>query len=98
MKSLMLVIGKNKSVLGLADEKYNASELEETLEDTFGELKLSNLLKPCIISSYDIKNGKPHFLSNTNQTMPRTILKLKMLLELHRQPQPTSKLHVLKMM
>ena len=29
--------------------------------NVFGELKLSNLLKPCIISSYDIKNGKPHF-------------------------------------
>jgi len=52
---------KIKSLNGLADEKYNASELEEALEDTFGELKLSNLLKPCIISSYDIKNGKPHF-------------------------------------
>jgi len=52
---------KIKSVNGLADEKYNASKLEEALEDTFGELKLSNLLKPCIISSYDIRNGKPHF-------------------------------------
>ena len=88
---------KIKSVNGLADEKYNASELEEALEDTFGELKLSNLLKPCIISSYDIRNGKPHFFKQHNQIMTFTILKLKMLLELHRQPQPTSKLHVLKM-
>lgn len=52
---------KIKSVNGLADEKYDASELEEALDDTFGELKLSNLLKPCIITSYDIKNGRPHF-------------------------------------
>jgi patatin-like phospholipase/acyl hydrolase len=50
-----------KSGDGITDEKYNASELEEALEDTFGDLKLSNLLKPCIISSYDIRNGKPHF-------------------------------------
>jgi patatin-like phospholipase/acyl hydrolase len=52
---------KIKSLNGLTDEKYSAYELEEVLEDTFGELKLSNLLKPCIITSYDIKNGKPHF-------------------------------------
>lgn len=52
---------KIKSVNGLADEKYDASELEEALDDTFGEMKLSNLLKPCIITSYDIKNGRPHF-------------------------------------
>jgi len=52
---------KIKSGYGITDEKYNASELEEALEDTFGSLKLSDLLKPCIISSYDIRNGKPHF-------------------------------------
>ncbi|WKD85231.1 Putative sporulation hydrolase CotR [Polaribacter huanghezhanensis] len=52
---------KIKSGKGITDEKYNASELEGALDDTFEELKLSNLLKPCIISSYDIRNGKPHF-------------------------------------
>ena len=52
---------KIKSGKGIIDEKYNASELEEALDDTFGDLKLSNLLKPCIISSYDIRNGNPHF-------------------------------------
>jgi len=52
---------KIKSLNGLTDEKYDASELDKALEDTFGELKLSNLLKPCIITSYDIKNSKPHF-------------------------------------
>lgn len=52
---------KIKSGNGITDEKYNASELEEVLENTFGSMELSNLLKPCIISSYDISNGKPHF-------------------------------------
>ena len=52
---------KIRTVNGLADEKYNASELEGALDDAFGELKLSSLLKPCVISSYDIVNGKPHF-------------------------------------
>lgn len=46
---------------GVADEKYSAKQLEEALEDNFGERWLSELLKPCIISSYDIRNGKPHF-------------------------------------
>lgn len=52
---------KIKSKNGLSDERYNASELEEALDDTFGEMMLSNLLKPCIISSYDIRNARPHF-------------------------------------
>lgn len=52
---------KVKSGGGITDEKYDASELEEALEDTFQDTKLSELLKPCIISSYDIRNGKPHF-------------------------------------
>ncbi len=52
---------KVRSGAGLADEKYDASELEEALDDTFGDLMLSDLIKPCVISSYDIRNGKPHF-------------------------------------
>ncbi|MDA9303618.1 hypothetical protein N9Q03_00600 [Flavobacteriaceae bacterium] len=55
---------KIKSGKGITDEKYDASELEEALDDTFGDIMLSNLLKPCIISSYDIRNGKPHFFKN----------------------------------
>lgn len=56
---------KIKSGAGITDEKYDAAELEEALEDTFGDLKLSELLKPCIISSYDIRNGKPHFFKQS---------------------------------
>ena len=52
---------KVKSGNGVLDEKYDAKELEEALDDNFGEKKLSDLLKPCIISSYDIRNGRPHF-------------------------------------
>ncbi|WP_186756884.1 patatin-like phospholipase family protein [Echinicola salinicaeni] len=52
---------KIKSGAGILDEKFDASELEEALNDTFLETELSQLLKPCIISSYDIRNGKPHF-------------------------------------
>ena len=52
---------KLKSGFGVTDEKYSADELEEALEDTFQDIMLRDLLKPCIISSYDIRNAKPHF-------------------------------------
>ena len=52
---------KLKSGKGILDEKYDAKELEEALEDNFEDTKFRDLLKPCIISSYDIRNGKPHF-------------------------------------
>ncbi|MCX2743644.1 patatin-like phospholipase family protein [Mangrovivirga sp. M17] len=56
------------SFKGVSDEKYDARELEKALDDTFKELKLSELIKPCIISSYDIKNGKPHFFKQHRST------------------------------
>ncbi len=43
------------------DEKYDAAAIEKALAETFGDTMLADLIKPCIISSYDIKNGKPHF-------------------------------------
>lgn len=52
---------KISSVGGIIDEKYQADNLEEALQDNFGEIYLSDLIKPCIITSYDIRNGKPHF-------------------------------------
>ena len=54
-------MAKVKSGFGITDEKYSADELEEALQDTFQDKMLSDLLKPCIISSYDIRNAKPHF-------------------------------------
>lgn len=52
---------KIRSGAGILDEKYDATAIEEALDSNFGEVSLSDLLKPCIITSYDIKNGKPHF-------------------------------------
>ncbi len=54
---------KIKSGGGVTDEKYEADELEEALKDYMGELKLSELIKPCLISSYDIKRRKAHFFT-----------------------------------
>jgi len=52
---------KLRSGAGIIDEKYSAKELEEALDDYIGDLKLSELLKPCLITSYDIKRRKGHF-------------------------------------
>jgi patatin-like phospholipase/acyl hydrolase len=59
---------KIKSVGGLTDEKYSAKELEKALEYYLGDLKLSQLLKPCLITSYDIRNRKSHFFTQHDAT------------------------------
>jgi patatin-like phospholipase/acyl hydrolase len=48
---------------GILDEKYPADELEQALNDYFGETKLSQLLRPCLITSYDIKRRQGHFFT-----------------------------------
>lgn len=52
---------KIKSGGGIFDEKYDEKNLEASLDSTFKDITLKDLLKPCIISSYDVWNGKPHF-------------------------------------
>ena len=47
---------KVKSAGGLTDEKYSADELEEALEDYLQDLWLSDLLKPCLVTAYDIRH------------------------------------------
>lgn len=48
---------------GILDEKYKAHELEKLLERYFKNLRLSQLIKPCIIPSYDIHKRKAHFFT-----------------------------------
>lgn len=52
---------KVKSVGGLRDEKYSAAELEEALMDNFGDTMLNELRKPCLVTSYDIRNRSAFF-------------------------------------
>ncbi|QNL48639.1 patatin-like phospholipase family protein [Olivibacter sp. SDN3] len=49
------------SRLGLASERYNSDTLERVLLKYFGKCKLSELIKPCIISAYNIELRKTHF-------------------------------------
>jgi patatin-like phospholipase/acyl hydrolase len=46
---------------GAFDEKYPSEGIEGALEEYFGDVKLSSLLLPTLITSYDIKRRKGHF-------------------------------------
>jgi len=48
---------------GMADEKYSAKSFEDCLHTYFGSARLSELLKPCFITSYNIFNRSTHFFT-----------------------------------
>ena len=52
---------KLRSIDGLIDEKYPSDSLEKFFLENFRDCKLSELLKPCLISSYDVERRKAHF-------------------------------------
>lgn len=54
---------KIKSIDGYLTEKYSAKNLEGLLLTYFKDVKLSEALKPCIITSYDISNRDTHFFT-----------------------------------
>ena len=54
---------KIKPAGGTVDEKYDNETLKEALEDYFGKTKLSELLKPSLITAYDIRNRKGKFFN-----------------------------------
>ena len=49
------------SKFGLLSERYPATTLEHVLLSYFGDTKLSQLLKPCLITAYNIELRKTHF-------------------------------------
>jgi patatin-like phospholipase/acyl hydrolase len=48
---------------GVLDEKHDATELERLLKRFFGNTKLSELLRPCLITAYDIRRRRTHFFN-----------------------------------
>ncbi len=50
-----------RSLGGLADEKYPADGLEKSLREYFTDLRLSELLRPTVITAYDIKRRNTFF-------------------------------------
>jgi uncharacterized protein len=57
---------KVKRMGGLRDERYSQRELERALLTYFGETKLSQSKKPCLITSYDLRNRKAHFFTSAD--------------------------------
>jgi patatin-like phospholipase/acyl hydrolase len=55
---------------GILDEKYPESGLEEALEDYFGNAMLADLLKPTLLTAYDIKRRKAHFFTQHDAQNP----------------------------
>ena len=49
---------------GLTDEKYPVVNLERNLKNYFGDTKLSQLLKPCLITSYEITKRSAVFFTS----------------------------------
>ncbi|SMC46921.1 patatin-like phospholipase family protein [Moheibacter sediminis] len=43
---------------GVLDERISEKELEKQLNEFFGNLKLSEFIKPCLITSYDTENRR----------------------------------------
>ena len=57
---------KLKNFGGILDEKYPSKSIEELLESYLGDTKLSDLLKPSLITSYDMHSRKSVFFRQQN--------------------------------
>lgn len=47
--------------VGLADERYDSAEIERLLKKHFGEIRLSQLLRPCLVPAYNLEQGVTWF-------------------------------------
>ena len=55
-----------ESLDGVAEAKYSADALEKALKDYLGDIKLGDLLKPCLITSYDITRRQAQFFNSAD--------------------------------
>lgn len=60
-----------RSAGGLLDAKYTADGLDEALDDYLADCTLSQLLKPCLITAYDIRRRKAHFFKQHRAVVSR---------------------------
>ena len=64
------LIHRIKSLGGVLDEKYTSEGLEKALNDYFGDTRLSELLKPTLITAYDIRRRKTKFFTQHDAHKP----------------------------
>ncbi|MBD8487385.1 patatin-like phospholipase family protein [Echinicola sp. CAU 1574] len=55
-----------KTLWGLIDEKYSKYTFERSMASIFNNTMLSQLLKPCLITAYEISNRKAMFFTQHN--------------------------------
>jgi patatin-like phospholipase/acyl hydrolase len=51
--------------------KFNPQNLEELLREKVGDLKISELMKPCLITTYDMTQKSSFFFTSTEDTRKR---------------------------
>lgn len=54
-------LSKLLAKVGLLSEKFKPDNMEQIFASYFGDTKISQLLKPCLITSYNIELRKAHF-------------------------------------
>jgi uncharacterized protein len=54
------------TLAGLREEKYSAVPLEQILRQYFGDLRLGQLLKPCLVTAYDITRRAAKFFNSAD--------------------------------
>lgn len=54
---------------GFLNEKYSHRSLENLNKEFFGRLRVSELLKPCLITAYEIERRKTHFFTQHDARM-----------------------------
>lgn len=57
---------ENFSNFPLWNERFNVDQMQKLLDQYFGDLKLSDLIRPCVISSYDFSQRKAVFFNSTD--------------------------------
>lgn len=60
------LLSKVKSGFGLLDEKFPDDALNKTLKNVFGDTLLSDLIKPCLITAYEITSRSAYFFNSAN--------------------------------
>lgn len=59
------LIANIASLSGTIDTKYSADSFKAVLKKCFGDVELRQLLKPCLIPSYEITQAKNYFFSQS---------------------------------
>ena len=60
------VLQRFLSLFGLIGGKYSSKNFDLLLNDYFGDAKLSDLLKPCLITAYDVRTHSTVFFNKMN--------------------------------